>query len=73
MGNVYGLAIDKNRNIFATASATYGTGYYGGAAGSVGAIVGFGEIGAGTTTEAGNTSDGDTPVTNSHICSGNHL
>ncbi len=73
IGNVYGLAIDKNRNIFATASATYGTGYFGGLnqpGDAVNAIVGFGEIGAGTSTELGNTTDGDTPVTNSTAAAG---
>ena len=41
MGNIYGVAIDDDRNIYTTASTHYGAGYFTGAG-----VVGFGGIGA---------------------------
>ena len=65
IGNVFGLAIDKNRNIYATASTHWGAGYFNGGA----AKIGFGAIGAGTPSETAIT-DNDTPVLNNSNAAG---
>ncbi len=64
IGNVYGLAIDKSRNIYATASTAYSNGYH-----NVAGTIGYGAIGNGTSTES-DGSDGDTTVLNSTAAAG---
>ena len=65
IGNVFGLAIDKDRNIYATASTHWGAGYFNGGA----AQIGFGAIGAGTSSETA-VSDNDALELNSTAAAG---
>jgi hypothetical protein len=65
IGNVFGLAIDKERNIYTTASTHWGAGYYEGGA----TKIGFGAIGAGTSTETA-ISDNDTQLLNNTAAAG---
>ena len=60
IGNIFGLAIDKDRNIYATASTHWGSGYFQGGA----TKIGFGAVGNGTSTETA-VSDDDAQVLNS--------
>ena len=64
MGNVYGIAIDNDRNFYVTASTQFGAGYFTGAG-----VVGFGAIGDGQTPDTA-ASDNNVQVLNSTTAAG---
>ena len=64
MGNVYGIAIDNDRNFYVTASTNFGAGYFTGAG-----VVGFGAIGDGQTPDTA-AVDNNVQVLNSTTAAG---